>query len=304
MNQEGTTTRLRTHRATRNTAYHANLGNLERWLPYHDDLAPMDHHLTSEIRAMLSLEPGRRPVSPDLLRRLTYYDNMSVRQHDTYSIFGSCCRTTYIAEEEHKEKVHDWRADYRKKELALMQSERQVKQLQTELRQYKADLRSAESRIEQEKRKDSKENEAIRSAGENQQTDHFERDLTASLVRDLKLENQILLATLGKERDKMAAKETRDRLRKMNTKRLERKPKDNRWNENPTDRDNETYARSSVWDSVSSSDSEAQEDSTPNMLVRLPAERRSHTVYSEGRRSTRVEPPKRSLASRLKAALS
>ena len=243
-------------------------------------------------------------MSPDLLRRLTHYDNMSVRHHDTYSIFGSCCRTTYIAKVEHEEKVRVWEADCRKKELALMQSERQVKQLQTELRQYKADLRSAESRIEQEKRKDSKENEAIRSAGENQQTDHFERDLTASLVRDLQQEIQMLLATLGKERDKMAAKEARDRLRKMYTKRIERKPKDNRWNENPTDRDNETYARSSVWDSVSPSDSEAQEDSTPNMLVRLPAERRNHTVYREGGRSTRVEPPKRSLASRLKAALS
>ena len=166
MNQEGTTTRLRTHRATRNTAYHANLGNLERWLPYHDDLAPMDHHLTSEIRAMLSLEPGRRPVSPDLLRRLTYYDNMSVRQHDTYSIFGSCCRTTYIAEEEHEEKVREWRAGYQKKELALRQSEEQITQLQAELREYKADLCSAELKIEQEKRKSSKENKAIKESYE------------------------------------------------------------------------------------------------------------------------------------------
>ena len=285
MNQEGTTNRLRTHRSTKNTAYHANLGNLEKWLPYHDDPSPMDHHLTREIWAMLSLEPGRRPMSPDLLRRLTHYDNMSVRHHDTYSIFGSCCRTTYIAKVEHEEKVRVWEADCRKKELALMQSERQVKQLQTELRQYKADLRSAESRIEQEKRKDSKENEAIRSAGENQQTDHFERDLTASLVRDLKLENQILLATLGKERDKMAAKEARDRPRKMHTKRLERKPKDNGWSENPTGRDNETYARRSTagTNSVSSSGSETQEDSTPTTSMRFSDWLRRHTAYQKGK---------------------
>ena len=35
------------------------------------------------------------------------------------------------------------------------------------------------------------------SAGENQQTDHYERDLTAALVRDLEKENQTLRVTLG-----------------------------------------------------------------------------------------------------------
>ena len=123
------------------------------------------------------------------------------------------------------------------------------------------------------------------SAGENQQTDHCERDLTAALVRDLEKENQTLRVTLGEERDKMAAKEARDRLRKMHTKRLERKPKDNGWSENPTGRDNETYARRSTagTNSVSSSGSETQEDSTPTTSMRFSDWLRRHTAYQKGK---------------------
>ena len=62
--------------------------------------------------------------------------------------------------------MRDWRADYRKKELALRQSEGQVTQLQAELGEYKVDLCSAEFEIEQEKRKGRKENKAIKESYE------------------------------------------------------------------------------------------------------------------------------------------
>jgi len=95
--------RLRQHRSTKNTAFHANLDQLDAWLPMRDDASPKNHHLIKEIRAMLSHDPGQRPVAHKLLHRLVLCDKMS--DDKQYSIFGHCCRTMFVLKKDHEEQV-------------------------------------------------------------------------------------------------------------------------------------------------------------------------------------------------------
>ncbi len=101
LHQDGTLKRLRVDRSTNNPAFHANLDDMDAWLPIHhvDDMSLCDLHLVKTIRSMLSAAPERRPSADQLLHNIGLADMM--KDSRSSSIFGSCCRTPYISMSSH-----------------------------------------------------------------------------------------------------------------------------------------------------------------------------------------------------------
>lgn len=100
---EGTLYRLGHNRPLTNSAYYANLDELDEWLPWSSNASPRIHSLVREVRAMLSHNPKHRPRAEDILRRMTLCDKMV--EGLTGSIFGDCCRQTYITAKQHEKEL-------------------------------------------------------------------------------------------------------------------------------------------------------------------------------------------------------
>ena len=105
LNQEGTLDRLRATRSTKNTAYYANLGRVNDWIPLREDVSPIDYNLIKEIRAMLSRNPNQRPSAQSLLKRLIFCDKISSGTTEAHSIFGSCCRLSLMKKSDHEKQL-------------------------------------------------------------------------------------------------------------------------------------------------------------------------------------------------------
>lgn len=105
LNREGTLDRIRTHRSTKNTAFYANLNRLDDWLPLQDTVSSMEYHLIKEVRAMLSSDSDRRPRAQDLLHRLNFCDQLDPAENNEHSIFGDCCRNSYVTEKKYKKEL-------------------------------------------------------------------------------------------------------------------------------------------------------------------------------------------------------
>lgn len=146
LNREGTLSRLRTHRSLKNTAYHANLDQLDNWIPLREDVSPLNYHLIGEIRDMLSRNPKRRPTAEKLLHRLVYADKLSDSVDTTYSIFGSCCRTTFMRRSEHYEAIEALETSYNAK---IEEAEKRIRGAVERVYQAKKAAGKAEEELEQ-----------------------------------------------------------------------------------------------------------------------------------------------------------
>lgn len=121
LHYDGTLQRLRKNWSTKGPASHADLTNLDAWLPWTDNLSPRTYHLFREVRAMLSSEPGKRPLIDNLLSRVSLCDRM-MTGHE-YSIFGDCCRTSYITASQHDQSVAKKDHEIRRLKSSLLQQE-------------------------------------------------------------------------------------------------------------------------------------------------------------------------------------
>lgn len=148
LNQEGTLHRLRSNRSAKNTAYQANLDQINNWIPLREDVSQTDYHLVREIRAMLCRDPKRRPTAEALLRRLTYVDKIGDGADDTYSIFGSCCRERFKKESEYWKELSSLRASHEKKTEEVRQQQEDSRERMIEIhRRLLSDKNAAETKI-------------------------------------------------------------------------------------------------------------------------------------------------------------
>ena len=97
LHHDGTLGRLRIDRSTKNPAYHANLENMDSWLPpaKFSVMSSRDYHLAGLIRSMLSRDPTHRPVAEDVLSDINLCDILT--SAESTSMFGSCCRASYVS---------------------------------------------------------------------------------------------------------------------------------------------------------------------------------------------------------------
>ena len=78
---------------------------MDLWLPpaKSSDMSSHDFHLARLIRSMLSRDPTNRPVAEHVLSDIDLCDRMT--SAESVSMFGSCCRTSYVSKSFHDEAV-------------------------------------------------------------------------------------------------------------------------------------------------------------------------------------------------------
>ncbi|CAO2657297.1 Nn.00g034230.m01.CDS01 [Neocucurbitaria sp. VM-36] len=90
-----------------NSPYHDNLDNLDKWLNCPDiNVSPKDYLLQWEIRVMLSKDPAKRPTAQQLLMSLACSE-ISRQDISQPSLFGDCCRDTYISRQQHEKQTSE-----------------------------------------------------------------------------------------------------------------------------------------------------------------------------------------------------
>lgn len=79
--------------------------NMDLWLPpaKSSDMSSRDLYLARLIRSMLSRDPTHRPVAEHVLSDIDLCDRMT--SAESISMFGSCCRTSYVSKLFHDEAV-------------------------------------------------------------------------------------------------------------------------------------------------------------------------------------------------------
>ncbi|KAF2132066.1 kinase-like protein [Dothidotthia symphoricarpi CBS 119687] len=102
LQEKGTLLHLRQRRSRRNPLFHANLDRIDEWVSIVETPDARQNHFVWEIRAMLSSEPKDRPLAADVLARLKICDDWAKP-----SIFGACCKTTYVTSQQHQEDMSE-----------------------------------------------------------------------------------------------------------------------------------------------------------------------------------------------------
>jgi hypothetical protein len=122
LHETGSLSRLRQNRSTRNPAFHANLRQLDIWLPLQDrDTSPRRLQIVRETRALLNTDLRRRPRAAGLLSRLQLCDKMV--KEGSPSIFGTCCQTRFMTVEAHDKEMAAARREIEKLEARLLAAE-------------------------------------------------------------------------------------------------------------------------------------------------------------------------------------
>lgn len=96
---------LRSQRPARDRSFQANLDKTDGWFNLLKDWnSGRGRHILTTIQQMLSTSPEFRPDAAELRRQLSHIDQFD-RAHGEMSIFGACCRNSYISEMEHDVRI-------------------------------------------------------------------------------------------------------------------------------------------------------------------------------------------------------
>lgn len=104
---------------------------------------PKRHHLVWETRAMLAENPSHRPTIDEVLHRLGLCDAM--KQEPEVSIFGNCCRSSFISKKLHSVLLSRVEADLRHTTDLVHQSEKNTVELQRKLDETTQTLHTRDS---------------------------------------------------------------------------------------------------------------------------------------------------------------
>ncbi|KAJ8105363.1 hypothetical protein OPT61_g10225 [Boeremia exigua] len=145
LHQDGTLDRLRVDRSTRNPAFHANLENIDAWLPtkHPDDMSFCDFHLTKAIRSMLSQTPEKRPRVDQLLDNMRLADMMKDSTHSSF--FEACCRTPYVSMSFHTKAMRSLNDSWGRAEQELKSKSIELQTAQKACKNAQAEKRSIEA---------------------------------------------------------------------------------------------------------------------------------------------------------------
>ncbi|KAH6620574.1 kinase-like domain-containing protein [Boeremia exigua] len=94
LQHEGSLERLRVNASPKDSAFHANLENIDAWLSFRgiDDMSVLDKHLVKVIRSLLSKAPEVRPSADRLLSGIRL---CSMVENPSISVLGVCCRESH-----------------------------------------------------------------------------------------------------------------------------------------------------------------------------------------------------------------
>jgi hypothetical protein len=136
---------------------------MESWLPSakSSDMSSRDYHLARLIRSMLSRDPTHRPVADHILSDINLCDQMT--SMDSISMFGSCCRTSYVSKSFHDEAVSALNAE--------------LGRVKEECDSLKRSLHDAQTLLAFEEREKSKVNNANQLNSNRVLTGHTQRRL-------------------------------------------------------------------------------------------------------------------------------
>ncbi|KAF3004394.1 hypothetical protein E8E13_010108 [Curvularia kusanoi] len=106
LHRDGSFDRLNENRKEDQRAFHANLENVDKWLPpeHMDVMSPRDYNLVRAIRTMIFEDPNSRPTCDQVRHDLSFCEEMA--KNGPESMFQECCRIPYISTLKHEEALH------------------------------------------------------------------------------------------------------------------------------------------------------------------------------------------------------
>ncbi|KAH7405851.1 kinase-like domain-containing protein [Phaeosphaeria sp. MPI-PUGE-AT-0046c] len=110
LHEQGTLQFMRENRSA-DPSFHANIKNVAKWLdgPGSQRWSFRRIGVVDQIRAMLYHNPTKRPTARKLMVRFTGYD-LSHTIDSKYSIFGECCRSSFVSSREHNNEISTYRS--------------------------------------------------------------------------------------------------------------------------------------------------------------------------------------------------